>query len=141
VIDKSALEQLIPHGQQMCLLDKVLNWDGQHIVCETKSHLSPDNPMLEEGRMEAVALVEYGAQAAAVHAALVQNGVGEHKLAYLGAIKQLELRVNCLDKLVGPLFVEANCELNNENGAIYSIAVKSLDQLLIEGRIILIQPG
>lgn len=140
MINKSEIEKLIPHGHQMCLLDKVLESDEQHIVCSTESHLRDDNPLIEGGQLEAVALVEYGAQAAAIHAALIHSGMGEQKPAYLGAIKTLKLGLINLGNITSALIVEACCELSNPNGAIYSINVKSADKTVISGRIILIQP-
>ena len=71
------VDELIPHAGSMCLLDTVERWDQDEIVCRASSHDDPDNPLSEDGRLAAVALVEYGAQAAAVHAALAGAGIGD----------------------------------------------------------------
>ena len=136
------IAELIPHGAAMCLLDKVVSWDAQHIVCESQSHLREDNPLREGGQLAAIALVEYAAQAAAVHAALTQNTVsaaGEVKPAYLGAIKELNLFVRYIASDVDILLVGAQCVLTSANGAIYAIEVKTKEEYLIQGKIILVQ--
>src|SRR5213075_1172850 len=61
----------IPHQGSMCLLDRVLEWDAEHIRCEATGHSQPDHPLRAHGRLGAACGVEYAAQAMAVHGALV----------------------------------------------------------------------
>ena len=65
------LEALIPHAGGMCLLDTVESWDAETIHCRSLSHLRADNPLREKGRLAALHLAEYGAQAMAVHGGLL----------------------------------------------------------------------
>jgi predicted hotdog family 3-hydroxylacyl-ACP dehydratase len=55
----------------MCLLDGVLEWDAQHIVCRASSHRDPANPLRVADTRPAACGIEYGAQAMAVHGALL----------------------------------------------------------------------
>ena len=41
---------LIPHQGSMCLLERVVEWDDQHVVLETATHRSPANPLRADGR-------------------------------------------------------------------------------------------
>lgn len=139
MIGKVEIEQMIPHGGQMCLLDEVIMWNQHKVICATMSHRRPSNPLMINGQLGGMMLVEYGAQAAAVHVALLQQGSRGGQPAYLGAIKQLALFTDYIDKVEGSLIVEADCLWHNMDGAIYSIQVKSADQPLIAVRISLLQ--
>jgi len=141
LIGKAEIEQMIPHGRQMCLLDEVIKWNQHKITCDTRSHRNPSNPLMKHGQLGGMMLVEYGAQAAAIHVALLQKGFSSPQPAYLGAIKQLALYTRFIDKIEDSLTVEADCLWHNMKGAIYSVQVKAADQLLITVRISLLQAG
>ena len=66
---------LIPHSGSMCLLDGVLSWDENTILCRTASHRLPDNPLRSNGRLAGVCGVEYAAQAMALHGGLTGGGL------------------------------------------------------------------
>ncbi|MCF6324774.1 MAG: hypothetical protein L3J89_10725 [Gammaproteobacteria bacterium] len=139
LIARSELEQMIPHGSQMCLLDEVVEWDQKNIICRTSSHGCTDNPLRIDGRLGGMMLVEYGAQVAAIHVALIQQGFKAPQSAYLGAIKELVLSVDFVERIEGSLSVKADCIMNNMGGAIYSIQVVSADQMLMKARLSLLQ--
>ena len=65
--------QLIPHAGSMCLLEQVVSWDQQGVVCSTQSHKSLANPLRSSDQLSAVHAVEYGAQAVAVHGGLLAH--------------------------------------------------------------------
>ncbi|PYI82543.1 MAG: phosphotransferase, partial [Verrucomicrobia bacterium] len=69
-IGKAEIRTLIPHSGLMCLLDSVIEWDDQSIICISNTHRDPANPLRREGQLSAVHAFEYGAQAAAVHGGL-----------------------------------------------------------------------
>ncbi len=141
LIQRQEIAQLIPHGKAMSLLDQITDWDAHHLNATTTSHRRTDNPLIENGRMDTVALVEYGAQAAAVHAALQQSGLGAARPAYLGAIKKLRLFTQQVDVSVAELHIFAHCVFCDNNGAIYDIRVSAEDRDLLAGRIVLVQPS
>ena len=43
-LNKKEIEALIPHNGAMSLLNEVLKWDEDHIVCLANSHRSKHNP-------------------------------------------------------------------------------------------------
>ncbi len=139
-IQRHKIAQLIPHGEAMCLLDQITGWDEHHLNAVTTSHRRMDNPLMENGQMDTVALVEYGAQAAAVHAALRQSGLGAARPAYLGAIKKLRLYSPIVDASLAELQIQAQCIFNDGNGAIYDIRARANENDLMTGRVVLIQP-
>jgi predicted hotdog family 3-hydroxylacyl-ACP dehydratase len=60
----------IPHSGAMRLLDAVLSWDDQSIVCSASSHVDPANPLRDNGVISSVHALEYAAQAMAVHGSM-----------------------------------------------------------------------
>src|SRR5207248_11646950 len=75
-IDKAEICTLIPHAGLMCLLDSVLKWDNESVVCTSETHRDPSNPLRRDGRLSALHAYEYGAQAAAGHGGLRGRGSG-----------------------------------------------------------------
>ncbi|MDR3416519.1 MAG: hypothetical protein P4L83_10065 [Nevskia sp.] len=94
-IDAKQLTMLTPHQGHMMLLDRVEQWDNKKIVCSAVSHLHADNPLAVNGRMSYVHVIEYGAQAAAIHLALVSIKANEPMLGYarLGPVSSAYLAV------------------------------------------------
>ena len=76
------IDALVPQQGAMCLLDEVVSFDDRSVVCRTSSHLAPGNPLRCDGRLPAIAGIEYGAQAMAVHGAL--HYFDKHRAHLLG---------------------------------------------------------
>ncbi len=76
MIDKSEIRKLIPHSGTMCLLDGVVRWDDESIVCITNTHRDANNPLRRDGQLSAAHALEYGAQAAAIHGGLRARAAG-----------------------------------------------------------------
>ncbi len=53
-IGKADIRTLIPHSGLMCLLDSVIEWDDQSIICISNTHRDPANPLRREGQLSAV---------------------------------------------------------------------------------------
>lgn len=140
MLNKSAIEGLIPHKGSMCLLDAVEHWDQQTVTCISTSHHLPHNPLLEDGRLSAMVLVEYAAQAAAIHACLTGAGIGGTRTALIGAVKALKLHCRCVTPSQKILTVAAQSILQSGGGAIYQVTVRAQDELLVEARIVLVIP-
>lgn len=70
-MDAHEFSLLIPHKNKMMLLDHVDNWDDNGIYCSTLSHTKADNPLRVNGKLSYIHTIEYGAQAAAIHLALM----------------------------------------------------------------------
>lgn len=98
---------LIPHHGSMCLLDQIVEWNPERVVLVTSSHRSADNPLRHAGRLRAVHLCEYGAQAMAVHGALLSQG--QAMAGMLVSLRGVEFGVDYIDDLPQPLQVIAQC--------------------------------
>jgi predicted hotdog family 3-hydroxylacyl-ACP dehydratase len=136
LIDKMRLQELIPHTGAMCLLDGVTAWDDDSIQCITNTHRDPSNPLRWQDRLSAIAVFEYGAQAAAVHGGLCARAVGEAAApGYLVALRNARWFVAELDEIAAPLQISARRLLGEAAQSIYTIQVSAAGRLLAEARV------
>ena len=134
-IDRATILALIPHQGTMCLLDEVMQWDSERIVCTTHSHQRPDNPLRSDGILRAIHLCEYGAQAMAVHGGLLAREHGEiAKPGLLVSLRAVQMHVARIDELPDALIVEADKLLDSGSSWQYQFRVRQRDALLAEGR-------
>ena len=138
-LSSQALTKLTPHGSGMLLIDKVLNYDADSILCQTHSHQKTNNPLISHGNLASIILVEYASQAAALHAGLNQQEFTQGKPAFVGAVKSVKLYAESISNLETMLNISARCLLSNNNGAIYAFEVESATKIA-EGQIHLILP-
>ncbi len=124
---------LVPQQGAMCLLDEILSFDEHSVVCRTASHQSPGNPLRCDGRLPAIAAIEYGAQAMAVHGALhseqsVPNGL-------LAGARAVRCHARYLDEESGPLTVRAERLVVEGSRLLYAFAIEGAESELVSGRI------
>jgi predicted hotdog family 3-hydroxylacyl-ACP dehydratase len=124
----------IPHQGSMCLLDTVLEWSEQRIVCEAIGHGAPDHPLRAAGRLGAANGVEYAAQAMAVHGALLAAQDAPPTRGYLTSVRGVSLHVDRLDDLVGPLRISAERLSGDARLILYQFQIHHEERCLLEGR-------
>jgi predicted hotdog family 3-hydroxylacyl-ACP dehydratase len=134
LIDKAEIGTRIPHAGMMCLLDSVLSWDEQHIVCTASGHRADDNPLRRAGRLHIICGVEYAAQAMALHGGLAGGDQAKPRVGYFASLREVVCRVAYLDAIEGDLLVEAELLLNEGSRAIYRFTLGGKDGELISGR-------
>lgn len=136
------LRELIPHAGRMCLLEAVLVWDAQTIRCSTDSHRDPLNPLRSGDRLAALHLCEYGAQAMAVHGGLLARREHGGKAApgVLASLREVELAVDRIDDIDGPLTVVAHKKIAGPTGWLYEFEVDAGARWLARGRVSVIRP-
>src|SRR5262245_6347674 len=119
----------------MCLLERVIDWDGRRIVLESTTHRSPTNPLRRDGRLSAVHLCEYGAQAMAVHGALkARASDGQAAPGMLVSLRAVSFARDYVDDLPGSLTIEAECLQASESSLQYAFRVTHAGVVLAEGR-------
>jgi len=143
LIKKEELCSLIPHAGTMCLLDEVVEWREDYVVCTSRTHRDADNPLRIDAGLSAVHAVEYGAQAMAVHGGLQARQLNQApRQGYLAAIKNVELHVRWLHDLEEPLTVRAERMMADDQAMIYQFQVSAGDRLVATGRTTVINnPG
>ncbi len=131
MIDRDRIEALIPHAGAMVLLDSVVNHDDKSILCTTMSHRRSDNPLLREDRLPSVAGAELGAQAAAVHGALLASGPMRPGRVVL--LRAMGWTRRFLDDIPTPIEVRADC-LHRDTGRIaYGFVLSAEGEELLHG--------
>lgn len=132
---REQIAALIPHQGTMCLLERVLEWDADRILLATATHRSLDNPLRSHGRLRALHLCEYGAQAMAVHGGLLaQVGGSRASPGLLVSLRDVALRCDYIDDLPGELAVEALRLLEAGGGWQYAFTIRHGVELLASGR-------
>jgi predicted hotdog family 3-hydroxylacyl-ACP dehydratase len=132
-IGREAIAALLPHAGAMCLLESVVAHGGQSIQCVARSHRDLDNPLRRDGRLAALHLAEYAAQAMAVHGALVAGGRARPGL--LAALRDIRLHAAFIDDVDAELFIDATRRVVQNDGSLYEFHVHAGGRLLAEGRI------
>ena len=142
IIDKAEIRGLIPHSGTMCLLDGVVSWDDNSILCVTNTHRDRDNPLRRDGRLSAVNALEYGAQAAAVHGGLRARAAGTIAPAcYLAALRDARMHLERLDGLTAPLEVRAQRLFGEAGNTVYQCFISVGDTPVADGRVtIMLRP-
>ncbi len=132
---REAIAALIPHQGLMCLWEEVVEWDAQRIVLRSGGHRSPQHPLRSRGRLHALHLCEYGAQAMAVHGGLLGRERGQPpRPGMLVALRGVQLHVDYIETLPGLLRGEAEVLACGESSQQYAFRIWHETQLLAEGR-------
>ncbi len=118
------IERLIPHSGSMCLINRVDYWDEQTIRCAATSHKDPDNPLRLDGKLSSIHLLEYGAQAMAIHGGLLTKTTASGVLA---AVRNVDITIDTLDNVHDEIIIIANVEINTSTGAIYQFVITDAD--------------
>lgn len=132
MIGRDEIARLLPHDGAMVLLDRVASWTEREIACLTRSHGDPENPLRRDGALPVICGIEYGAQAMAVHGALVANSTA--RPGVLASIRKVTWSVDRLDRVAGELSVEAEVLIADANRSVYAFTLRGGDQEVIAGQ-------
>lgn len=135
LMDRQQIASMIPHAGTMCLLDAVLSWNAVSVRCLSRQCRNADNPLRRaDGCLGAVCGVEIAAQAMAVHGRLVAGGSNPPVHGYLASVRDVRLRVSCLDDIASDLIIDAERLMGDAQGAAYQFALASAGIELVTGR-------
>jgi predicted hotdog family 3-hydroxylacyl-ACP dehydratase len=135
MMGRNDIEAIIPHKGAMCLWDDVVDWQDDRIRLRTRSHRDTAHPLRSDGRLRAVHLCEYGAQAMAVHGGLRGAAAGgAPKVGFLVALRDVQLHVAQLDDLTEALECEAELLAESAVSQQYAFRVSHAGALIAEGR-------
>ncbi len=126
----------------MCLWEDIVEWDDARVVLATSSHRSLDNPLRANGKLRAVHLCEYGAQAMAVHGAL-KAAPERAPPGMLVSLRSVTFTRDYVDDLTDALRVEAVCLQAGDSSQQYSFKITHAGEVIAEGRaaVLLKLPG
>lgn len=135
MIDRAGIQALIPHQDAMCLWDEVLAWDARTIRLRADNHRDDAHPLRCYGRLRAVHLCEYGAQAMAVHGGLRAQAKGANAAAgLLVALRAVDLHVARIDDLPGALECAAEVLVESPGSQQCAFRIHHAGALLAQGR-------
>lgn len=142
MLNREEILALIPHQGAMCLWDRVEAWDAAQIRLSTDTHRQPGNPLRSDGRLRAVHLCEYGAQAMAVHGGvLARGGAGAAKAGMLVSLRGVALHVARIDDIGDALTCHAQLLAAGAGSQQYAFRIHAGARLLAEGRAAVILQG
>ena len=137
-MNREQIAALIPHTGPMCLLDEAITWDASHIHCRSSSHLAEQNPLHRRGQLAAVNLVEYAAQAAALHSGLQRQDAGDVRGGVLAGLRDVRLAPGDMQQIDEPLEIHAHREISSPLGMIYRFKVGTTTDVLASGQVTII---
>jgi predicted hotdog family 3-hydroxylacyl-ACP dehydratase len=128
------IEGLLPHVGAMRMIDTVVQWSDEEIECIAHSHHDPSNPLRIGDALPAACGLEYGAQAMAIHGALMTGRDAKPKVGLLVAAHELAWQVERLDTVAGDLTVRARRLLGSAHQVAYEFDIADGGRPLVHGR-------
>jgi predicted hotdog family 3-hydroxylacyl-ACP dehydratase len=134
--DRAQILELVPQAGRMCLLDRAVRWTELEIECSAGSHRDAANPLRRDGRLSAIALVEYGAQAAALHSALnaPEEKAGQRP-GMIVAVRDCDWQADYLDDLPHDITLRAYREAATAEALNYRFEAAHAGRELGRGRL------
>jgi len=129
----------IPHAEAMALIDAVVDWNETVIHAIGERPIIGSHPLRGPGGLHAIHLAEYGAQALAVHAALL--GEAEVRTGRLVSLRDVKLAIEYVDLSKGRLDVYAERVYVDDRGAQYMFKVEQQGYALASGRVAVMYVG
>jgi len=137
MLGRADIAARIPHAGRMCLLERVLDWDARGIRCAAGNHRDADHPLRERGGLPVWAGIEYAAQAAALHGALLLDD-GRPRAGVLGKLRNVQPGCEWLDRVTSELVFGANLLHRDPSGGIYAFEARGDGALLLQGQFTLL---
>ena len=138
-LDRAGIARRIPHSGTMCLLEHLASWDENAIHCTTTTHTHADNPLRTASGLLSPNLIEYAAQAMALHGGLLAAEGSEPSAGFLASARNVRLAVERIDDVEGAMHVHARRMSGDVNQILYEFAVKDArGRALAEGRAIVV---
>lgn len=142
-LDHAGIAALIPHSGNMCLLDRLAQWDAQQIVCIATNHRDAAHPLRTRSGLLSPCAIEYAAQAMALHGALIGQEAGTAASpGFLASARGVQLHVLRLDDLPlsdtpdvpDELRIEATRQSGDARQILYAFQVSHAGRPLAQGR-------
>jgi predicted hotdog family 3-hydroxylacyl-ACP dehydratase len=134
IIERADITRLVPHAGAMCLLDAVVTWDRDRIVCHSFRHRATDNPLRADDRLCAIHAIEFAAQAMAAHHRLASEPATAPRYGLLVSIRQCTFASDRLDTCAAPLVIEATRVAAMAQALTYRFTVGPAETAVVAGR-------
>jgi predicted hotdog family 3-hydroxylacyl-ACP dehydratase len=127
------LDANLPHQGSMSLLDTVVEWDAARLKAVATRHRDPGHPLRRGEELPIACAIEYAAQAAAAHGALLASRPSGPGM--LVAVRSVEFSAARLDDVAGPLDIAVEPLGGGDSGVIYRFEVSAAGRPLATGRL------
>ena len=130
----------MPHRGAMCLLERMVGWDGARIECIAGGHRDAAHPLRSTSGLLACAAIEYAAQAAALHGGLLARAAGAAPApGYLASAREVRLGAWRLDDLpaaaIDVLRIVAERQAGDAGRLLYAFRVEHDGREIASGRL------
>lgn len=134
------INRLIPHEGEMCLWDSVLAFDDASIHCRTARHLANAHPLKTNGHLSKLHLIEFGAQAIAIHGGLLNKRIQKTpRPGYLASIKNIHFET--FNDQTPHIFCHSTQIMADDQSKLYQFELTDNEQrLMCSGRALVIHP-
>ena len=123
----------LPHQGAMNLLERIVAWDEAHLEAQATGHRAPDHPLRRGAELPIACAIEYAAQAAAAHGALLASKPSGPGM--LVAARSVEFNASRLDDVATPLDIAVEPLGGGDAGVIYRFTVAAAGRMLATGRL------
>ena len=130
-LTKQQITNYLPHQGNMCLIEQVQTWNDSTIHCLLTSHQQLDNPLRTNNCLSTIHVIEYAAQAAALHLALQHTTeIPKIHYGYLAAVQKCFMAVQRLDNIEKSLqLICSQLFLEEHKGAFYEFKLYTEEPL------------
>lgn len=134
-LNRACIQRLVPHTDAMCLLDAVTDWQAQSINCLAAAP-GVTHPLSRDGKVPAIIAVEYAAQAAAVHGALLDQAGGA-KMGVIAKLSSIEIPSEWFPCAVTSIAVYAQLLSRTTQACLYEFRVMGGGCAIAQGRLLI----
>lgn len=137
-VDREWLASRLPHRGAMSLVEEIVAWDAERLHARTRTHRSPSNPLRRDGVLAIACAIEYAAQAAAAHGALLAPDAPASHAGFLVSVRGADFRASRLDDIEDALDIEVERAGEGAGGVLYSFRVGAAGRLVAQGRVTIV---
>jgi predicted hotdog family 3-hydroxylacyl-ACP dehydratase len=112
----------------MCLLDEVLEWSVERVLCRAVAPHAADHPLAAHGRLGIACGIEYAAQTIAVHGVLAaEQAQVPARAGLLASVRDVRFDAARLDETAGALYCTARYLVGDPTTVVYEFSVECGD--------------
>lgn len=130
-MNRIEIEKRLPHAGSMVLLDRVVSWSKDAIVCGAQTHRDAQNPLRTARGLSVLAGIEYSGQAVALHASLTSHK--PLKGGVLAALRGVRWETGDLSAWGGELIARAQLLARTANAANYKFSLACGEREVLAG--------
>lgn len=135
-LTRAGIVDLLPHGEALCLIERVTEQAADRIRCLARGPASACNPLLHDGQLATLHAIEYAAQAAAIHGALTNEGAVRPGM--IASVPRVAWNRPCFCGEATELAVSCFRHSADTRFAAYGFTVDDAQGVTAEGEVILI---